>query len=111
MKWGDVYDADTAANREGWARLPLAARHVFSALQAEIQREIQTKNPGRFRPLSGWRSDRANRDCGGVVGSRHLYGAALDVAPVEPADTAPPKVCPLKYRVVKSRSWHVEMIE
>ena len=93
MRSEDVFDPD-GGHGHAWDRLPASIKVAVEVYQQMLQREIDKRNPGRFRPTSGFRSDSGNRSCGGVVDSLHLWGAARDFVPVDSSFRSPPSVLP-----------------
>lgn len=115
MQPRDVFDP-VGGHDDEWKRLPETIRGTIKALQEGIQNSIDYSNPGKFRPTSGWRSDKGNRSNRGMVGSLHLWGAARDFVPVDSAYRLPPVVRSDRLQVVRSpktgkfRCWHVQLI-
>ena len=111
----DIFDPE-GGHEHAWSRVPASVKIPIEVYQQCIQREVDKRNPGMFRPSSGWRSDSGNRRVGGVVDSRHLWGASRDFIPVDPSYRKPPIVCPSMFRVLRSpatgpfRCWHVEVM-
>lgn len=121
----DIFDPE-GGHDNAWARVPASVKIAIEVYQQCIQREVDKRNPGKYRPTSGWRSDSGNRNisrsdsgsrrASGVVDSRHLWGGARDFVPVDTNYRLPPVVCPSMFRVLRSpatgpfRCWHVEVI-
>lgn len=107
MKQSEWYDSGSGLHAA--SLLPAGVAAEVQALQAQIQEEVESKNPGKFLPSSGWRSDSGNRAVGGVVDSDHIWGRARDFVP-GPELSCPPVVCSAKYQVIPSRGcWHVRL--
>lgn len=110
----DIFDS-SGGHKSAWDRLPASIKVAIEVYQQMLQREVDKRNPGRFRPTSGFRSDTGNRRCGGVVDSLHLWGSARDFVPVDPSFRAPPSVCASLFIVRRSpvdgpfKCWHVEV--
>lgn len=115
MKDTDIFDSE-GGHESAWSRVPASVKIAIEVYQSCLQREIDKRNPGKFRPSSGWRSDSGNRCAGGVADSRHLWGGARDFVPVDPGYRKPPVVCSSMFRVLRSpvqgsfKCWHVEVI-
>jgi len=103
MKKEDWYDVDAGIHDP--SLLTPSVKGAIQALQAELQEEVEKKNPGRFRPSSGWRSATGNAAVGGVADSRHIWGGARDFVPVD-GRMSPPIVCALRYAVIVEKSWY-----
>lgn len=108
----EIFDPK-GGHAQAWERLPDYLRQSFSAMQRTIQEEIDRKNPGKYRVVSGWRSDRGNRACGGIVDSDHLWALARDFRSVDGGNT-PPRVCSKRFQVIRSgpdgKTYHVRIL-
>jgi len=109
MKFGDIFDEQNKEHRKVFETLPQKMREAIIEQQLELQLEVNRKNGDRFRPSSGWRSDSGNRNSGGKINSKHLWGCALDLISMDGSFDTPPDVCSLRYKVIRSKGcWHVE---
>lgn len=111
MKAHSPYDCKEPSNVAAFKRLPPTMRHTIRTIQNRIQEEVDKKNPGKFRPTSGFRSEVANRKCGGSIESLHRLGMARDFVALSGSFASPPVVDTNYFRVIRSpRCWHVEVI-
>jgi len=105
MKAEEWFDSESGLHDEKLL-LP-AVQESIRAYQEIIQIEVDKKNPGQYRPTSGWRSDSGNRVVGGVPDSAHLWGGARDFVRLDGANI-PPTVCSKLFGVLMSSGcWHV----
>jgi len=110
MKADDIYDPEVARHQEVFTRFGPTLALVISGYQEIIQVEVDRKNPGKFRPTSGFRAASHNSLVGGVPDSLHIWGMARDFVPVDGDFAHPPIVCERKFRLLRSaRCWHVEL--
>lgn len=106
----DTYDPANPRHGQIFAKLAPAIQVAISCYQEQIQREVDTKNPGRFRPTSGFRCASENARVGGVPDSLHIWGMARDFVPVDGDFSREPSVCSRRYRVHRSpKCWHIEV--
>lgn len=109
MKLEDVYDPQ-GGHEKCFARLSPVIQMAITQFQIAIQSEVDKKNPGKFRPTSGFRSPQQNAAVGGVVDSLHIWGMARDFVPFDGDFSVPPSVCSRRFLVRRSaRCWHVEV--
>jgi len=109
----DCIGSDGVSNAKAFKRLCPTMQFTIRTIQNAIQTEIDSKNPGMFRPSSGFRSEQINRLHGGSLESLHRLGCARDFVPVEPLtfNTGAPSVDSARFRVIRSPlCWHVEVI-
>ena len=110
------FDRKSVDNEVSWRKLPKWLQSSMQATIGKIVKWVDKNNPGRFRFTSGFRSDLVNRSCGGVIGSKHLYGLAIDFVPVDgdfgvPPSTSIAPCCGQRYRIIRSpQCWHCELV-
>ena len=105
------YDCKEKDNIKAFKNLPPCCAHFIRTVQNRIQQEIDSKNPGRFRPTSGFRAESVNRKYGGVTESLHRLGMARDFVPVDGLFDVAPVVDATRLKVIRSpKCWHIELI-
>lgn len=111
MKAHSPYDCKESANIAAFKRLPPLLQHTIRTVQNRIQQEVDKKNPGKFRPTSGFRSESVNRKYGGEMESLHRVGMARDFVPINGIFTDSPVVDSNYFRVIRSpKCWHIEVM-
>ena len=111
MKAHSPYDCKESANIAAFKKLPPVMQHTIRTIQNRIQEEVDKKNPGKFRPTSGFRAESINRKYGGSLESLHRLGMARDFVSISGDVTCPPVVDSNYFKVIRSpRCWHVEVI-
>lgn len=113
MKASIPYDCSEKNNIKAFKSLPPSMQFHIRTLQNAIQSEIDKKNPGIFRPTSGFRSESVNRKYGGALESLHRLGCARDFVPVAgfSVNSNCPDVDLERFKVIRSpRCWHVEIV-
>lgn len=111
MKATSPYDCNETNNRLAWRRLPPCCQHFIRTIQNRIQEEVDKKNPGKFKPTSGFRAESVNRKYDGALESLHRLGMARDFVDFSGSFANPPCVDTNYFRVIRSaRCWHIEVI-
>lgn len=109
----DCVGVDGVSNAKAFKKLPPTMQFTIRTIQNSIQTEVDSKNPGKFQPTSGFRSEDTNIRNDGQLESLHRLGCARDYVPVKPFtfNDGAPVVDSSRFRVFRSPlCWHVVVI-
>ena len=120
MKLDDIYDNNGIHgiwNKEAFDKLPVTLRYFISSTQNTIVAKVKKKVVEQYGEsgladlykTSGFRSFKANRDCGGVADSLHLYGCAVDFAKKGIFKDKFVELCCNLELIDSGKCWHVQL--
>lgn len=115
MNLNDTFDSNNYLNSRVWDKLPTQFKYFVDSTQKQIVDRVKRKVVEKYGQdglqdlvkTSGWRSVSANRDCGGVADSLHLYGCAVDFAKKGIFKDNPIPVCCDLVCISSNNCWHV----